>query len=106
MRYLGADDDRHRPFRHDLLQERQAVHAWHDKIGDDHIRRFFFNLGKGNDGIGGHADFDFRVSTEHGLHYLPHDRGVVYDEDMNASVGFSSCAREVRLHNSPRFRLE
>jgi hypothetical protein len=25
---------------------------------------------------------------------------------MNASVGFSSCAREVRLHNSPRFRLE
>jgi len=46
VRHLGADDDRHRPFRHDLLQEGQAVHAGNDKIGDDHIRRFFSILAK------------------------------------------------------------
>jgi hypothetical protein len=86
MGHLGADDDGERGFRHDLPEKCEAVHSGHDKIGDDDVGGFPFDLGEGDDGVSGDTDFDFGVSAEHGLHDLAHDGGIVHDENVNAAV--------------------
>lgn len=57
FRKRGANDDWYRVLGHDLLQERQAVHAGHLNIQRDHVRNLLAHPLGGYEGIAGGADY-------------------------------------------------
>ena len=74
--------DRHRPQRHDLAQERHAVHVRHldverDDVGIERLDPLARDMG-----IGRRADhLDLGIGRQQRRQQLPHHRGVVDDEN-------------------------
>jgi hypothetical protein len=73
----------HRTHRHETLQELDAVHAGHHQVEHDGRGGRGDGALEGDRGVavGRHAQRG--VGAEHQLEGLPHDRGVVDDEDVH-----------------------
>ena len=81
----GADHHGHRHFRHDFLNESEAIHARHFEVGNDDIGRFLLHLSPCNEGIRRGVDVDPAVRTQDGLHDLADHRGVIATMTCNSS---------------------
>ena len=67
---------------HEPAQEAQAVHARHFDVEGDEIRLVLQDHVSGDEGIRGSAnDLDVGLAAQSVAQHLPHDRGVVDDED-------------------------
>ena len=79
-----TDHDRYRMLGHDLLQERQPIHARHLDIQGDNIRHLFAHPLRRHKGVGsGPHDLDFRVAGEDFAECLSNHGGVVHDKNAN-----------------------
>ena len=77
----GADHHGHRHFRHDFLNESEAIHARHFEVGNDDIGRLLLHLCPGNQRVCRDADFHPGISAQNGLHHLADHRRVIDNQD-------------------------
>jgi hypothetical protein len=77
--------DRHRPQPHQVLEERDAVHARHLDIERDHVRIELLDFLARRVRIAGRADhLDVGRAREHRGQKLAHQCGIVDHEDFDA----------------------
>ena len=84
--------DRHRPQPHQVLQEREAVHARHLDVERDHVRIELLDLLARRERVAGSADdFDVRRARQDGGQELAHQRRVVDHEHFD---GHATCLQK------------
>ncbi|MHC2840336.1 hypothetical protein ACVINU_003270 [Bradyrhizobium diazoefficiens] len=89
----GADDHRDRTLRHDLAQERHAVHARHLDVEDHDVGDLVLEAARGCERVGrGPHHLDVRIVIEDRLKDLAHRRRIVHDQHANFLPRHSGCA--------------
>ncbi len=84
LRQGAEHDDRHRPMLHEQAQEGEAVHARHFQVEREHVGLQLADAVARLVGIAGGADnLDGRVGAEGVGGDLPHEGGIIDDEDTD-----------------------
>src|SRR5215467_1764172 len=91
------NDGQRRPF-HDQPQHLHPVHAWHFKIEGDDIRLKLFDFLKSEGAVHRRTnDFNRRVPRKNRRDQLPHESGIIDDEDADAFAHAIAPRGAVRL---------
>ncbi len=70
--------------RHQLAQERDAIHLGHLDVKRYNIRNFLTDLSCGHEGISSRPDnFDFLILRQDSGERLPNTCGVIYDQNSD-----------------------
>src|SRR6266481_8012900 len=81
----AEDDYRKGRATHNRAQGFQAVHARHFEVEGDDVRLEFSDLAQGEGAVhGGADDLDVRIALEDHGNQLPHESGIVDDQDSDA----------------------
>src|SRR5208283_2168830 len=88
LRQTRTDHHRDWMLRHNLPQERKAIHARHLDIERDYIRNLLADALRSDIGIGSRGDdLDLRIACEYFAERLAHYGGIVDDEDPDFRLG-------------------
>ena len=72
---------------HDLLEERQTVHVRHLDVEHDDVGPPLLHLAHRDQRMRRGVHMDAHLARQHGGHHLPHDGGVIDDEDVQRVGG-------------------
>src|SRR6266481_5728457 len=109
FRMSAEENDRQRGAPHDEAQGLHAIHPRHLQIECHDIRLQLFNLLQREGAVHGRAyHFDGRFAREDRGDKLPHESGVIHDENSDAlahAIAPSGVARESRERTAETFKI-
>src|SRR5260221_442552 len=103
------NDHRHGRAAHDQTQRLDSIHSRHFEVQRDYVRMKLFDFLQRERAIHGRADdLDGRIPFEDGGNQLPHQRGIIDDQDSDAlahAMAPRGVARERRERTAGTFRI-
>src|SRR5258708_37167075 len=105
----AENNHRHRSDAHDQPHRLNSSHARHFEVKRDHVRVQLFDFLQRERAVHGRADdFDGRIPFEDRGNKLPHERGIVDNQDSDAlahAMAPRGVARERRDSTAGTFRI-
>ena len=90
--HSGAHDNRNGILRHDLMQEREAVHARQFQVEKDHVGPLPGHLLHGDERVCSNRDLDTLFLRQNGGYDLPHESGVIDHKNVDGLRQNGHCA--------------
>src|ERR1700741_4248216 len=107
---MGTEEnDRQRSAPHNKAQRLHAIHAGHLEIESHYVRLQLFDFFQRKGAVhGGTDNFDGRIARKDGGYQLPHESGIINDENSDAfahAMAPSGVDRESRERTAGTFKM-